>query len=389
MDKNDSDNRKFDDEFNEKKQDAEKSDNATDSKVKRKIGNTPDPPIYYPLPKTISEKDLDDYLAEEGNYEIYSDLTEGNNKDVFADPLVFFHLFEEQLEFFIRNQKPISLVKNINDLSINDYQKRILFYHIQDSLSLLPDYSKNDSMNVCQRLAKKEFNKLDEKLFPKAESDFDVLKNEENYFGFDFDLVKEHLKTLGYSEQILYLIEARAEYEQNKSLMPSLGITFDELCESEIKKVKSLQELQDFNNKAHMNELEQSRMLFNIPNLLKKTSNIPESIEKQYDDDDKLQYDFNSAHKVQAILYLLQGTGVNIHAQGSQAEIARFIRAIIEQNYKNIYDLVRNSGESENKKKETYKKELRKVRDKFLRLKSNAERAIQNDLERLERKNDK
>ncbi len=58
-------------------------------------GNTSDPsPVGYAT-KRISEKTLDDYIGNSFGYEIYQDLSEGDNKDVFEKPIDFFHLLDE------------------------------------------------------------------------------------------------------------------------------------------------------------------------------------------------------------------------------------------------------------------------------------------------------
>lgn len=120
----------------------------------------------------------------------------------------------------------------------------------------------------------------------------------------------------------------------------------------------------------------------NSPIFIQQIENEIKTETAEIEESDSLKYKFNLAHKVHAILYLLKASGVNTDAQGLQSEIARFIHAITNQNYKNIYDLVRAGGFDSEKTPGKHKEELRKVRDKFLKLRSNAEKAIQNDLER-------
>lgn len=137
-----------------------------------KKGNTYDPPPYYPREKSIEEKDLDDFLVSKFNLTIYQNLIEGDEKDVFDEPVDFFRLFYMQLEFIEQNpSKPLMFIRNINQLSINERQRRLLFYYINELLSKVFNESSDEQIKVCQSLIESEFNKLDEKLFPEKISE--------------------------------------------------------------------------------------------------------------------------------------------------------------------------------------------------------------------------
>jgi len=116
-------------------------------------------------------------------------------------------------------------------------------------------------------------------------------------------------------------------------------------------------------------------------------TNLDES-KAEIEDASAREYKFYLSQKVQAILYLLENAGVNVNEIGKQAEVARFIKAITNQSYTNIYNLVCNRGDDPKTDIETRKKRLRTVKDKFYNLKSNLVNTIQNELERLERRNE-
>lgn len=113
-----------------------------------------------------------------------------------------------------------------------------------------------------------------------------------------------------------------------------------------------------------------------------------DELKAEIEDASARQYKFILSQKVQAILYLLENAGVNVNEMGKQAEVARFIKAITNQSYANIYNLVCNRGDDPEVSLKTRKKRLRTVKDKFHNLKSNLVNTIQNELERLERRNE-
>jgi hypothetical protein len=197
---------------------------------------------------------------------------------------------------------------------------------------------------------------------------------------YNFSKMKKHLSELfSYESQLEYLVNIKADYLQERINMPRLDHLpeFNELCDAEITRIKELINIAELSGiPRNLSQLEEKIRQTSSVNLQADTKEVSAK-----------QNDFNLAHKVHTLLYLLKNSGVNINEQGMQAEIARFIQVITNQNYKNIYDLVRSHGFDEKKSKETHKKELRKVRDKFVSLKSNLQRNVQNDLERLERRN--
>lgn len=216
-----------------------------DVQIQIKPGNSPDPKPSYPTERSIAEQNLDDFLVSKFNLKIYQNLTEGEEKSFFSEPIDFFRLFYGQLEFIEKNpSKPLEFVSNINQLPIGEHQRRILFYYINEMLSKVFDEYSNEQIKVCQILIESEYNKLDEKLFPEKAGQTEVVKNIENYFDFEFDLVKGHLKTLPDDKaKIIYLIEAKTDYEQQRFKYEFESPTFDQKCELEIEKLTKLSQL--------------------------------------------------------------------------------------------------------------------------------------------------
>lgn len=217
-----------------------------DIHIQVKPGNSYDPKPYYPKEKSIEEKNLDDFLGSKFNLKIYQDLTEGHERNVFNEPVDFFRLFYGQLEFIEKNpSKPLAFVSNLNQLPINEYQRRILFYYINEMLTKVFNEYSNEQIKVCQTLIESELNKLDKKLFPEKENQAKSVKTIENYFDFDFDSVKNHLKTLSDNKaKIIYLVEAKADYEQQRFKYDFESPHFDRKCEIEIEKIKQLEQLE-------------------------------------------------------------------------------------------------------------------------------------------------
>ena len=211
-----------------------------------RTGNTYDPEPSPRKEKDIDDTDLDDFLTDNFNLKIYQDLTEGNEKDVFVEPVIFFRLFYKQLVFIAQNPpKPLALIRNINQLSINEQQRRLLLFYINDLLSKEFIETSSEQIKVSQILIEKEFNKLNEKLFPEVLSQSEIMRNLDNYFRFDFELIKEHLKTLqSNNSRIVYLIEAKTDYEQRKNEINYESTNFVGKCNSEIEKLKQLIQLE-------------------------------------------------------------------------------------------------------------------------------------------------
>lgn len=84
----------------------------------------------------------------------------------------------------------------------------------------------------------------------KTSDNTEIIKSPENYFDFDFDLVKTYLETLNDNkERKMYLVNARADYRQTHSntkdeLLISVGIDeavdFGEKCDYEIEILNEL-----------------------------------------------------------------------------------------------------------------------------------------------------
>lgn len=79
---------------------------------------------------------------------------------------------------------------------------------------------------------------------------YELLEKEKQEEKYNFEKVKKHLETLpNTNSKIKYLTEIETEYLQNKtSLEIDFGTTFDQQCELEIKKLKTLLELEFITN---------------------------------------------------------------------------------------------------------------------------------------------
>jgi hypothetical protein len=195
--------------------------------------------------KAETEKELDDYLDNEFNLEIYEDLTEGDWQETFESPLAFFRLLYEQFEFVKNNKsKPTKIVTTLNKLQLDEYQRYYLFYYLQELLRR-EEYSdsgvQDRRLKICLTFIEKEFDKLNEELFPEKIGKHDA----ENYFQFDFNLIKSHLKTLpNDAQRARYLIEAKTEFKQDDFFRRDMD-NFVDKCDLELKKMSQLAVLKE------------------------------------------------------------------------------------------------------------------------------------------------
>jgi hypothetical protein len=242
-----------------------------------------------------NNEELESYLTNKTNLEIYDDLTEGEWAGMF-EPLVFFKLLYAQFEFVKNNKlKPLFVVASLNKLTLNDTQKNLLFYYLEDVIANengRNDKSKDKQLEICRNFMHKECNRIAEKVgYNDEEIEISTLPAK-----FDFAKVKQHLETLPDEKaQIKYLIEIKAEYDQQNHSMAKWGRDFSDLCDIEIKKIRDVH-------------------LLNSPN------------EKQVETKpNKRNADFTTARQVLAIRYMLTALNATLDVKAAEIRFAEFI----------------------------------------------------------------
>lgn len=188
-------------------------------------------------PTEVSIDDLDVFLNDEFNHDIYEQLTGDDYKDFkgLFEPLEFFKLFYNTTGFIQKNKaRPLFVASVLEKLSLSEEQ---LWYFLFKMNRFFDDSAKRDtSIKICCA----EIQKIQDKLeaFENPEDD-PVYENP-----YDFAKVLEHLATLNsYKEKLAYLHERRVEYQQNHAYDWDHP-TFAEKCYLEISKLENLRRLE-------------------------------------------------------------------------------------------------------------------------------------------------
>jgi hypothetical protein len=193
-------------------------------------------------PKT----DIEEYLNNDFNLEIFEDLTENEDWQGTFEPLDFLNLLYEQFEIVNANkEKPLSVVKHLFGLKLERTKLYYLLYYLQRYIykhSGSEYEPKDKQLSICRGFIEKECDKLEAELYPKTEPEPQPEKENK----YDFQKVKQHIETLTtVKDKILYLTEIKTDFLQNKSSWDlDLGTPFDRKCELEIKKLNEVLKLE-------------------------------------------------------------------------------------------------------------------------------------------------
>jgi hypothetical protein len=197
-------------------------------------------------PKT----DIEEYLNNGFNLKIFEDLTEDEHYKGLFEPLEFLNLLYEKFEVINANkEKPLSVVKHLFGLNLNQRKLYYLFFYLQLLINSYLD-SENEKedkqLSICRSFILKEIDKLVEKIFPKAEPE----PKSEYVTKYDFQKAKQHIETLTtVKDKILYLTEIKTDYLQNKNYWDiEIGTAFNEKCDLEIQMLKQVLKLETTTN---------------------------------------------------------------------------------------------------------------------------------------------
>jgi len=187
-------------------------------------------------PKT----DIEEYLNNDFNIQIYENLTEDDDLKGIFEPLEYLNLLNEQFEIVKANkEKPLSVVKHLLGLNLNETQLHYLLYDLR---SIIYNYSgdnrepKDRQLIICREFIEKEYDKLESKLYPKTENEHEP----ENKY--DFEKVRYEIENYeAVKDKIHYLLAIKTEYLQNRPMWDIPTATpFDKKCDLEIAKLKEL-----------------------------------------------------------------------------------------------------------------------------------------------------
>lgn len=193
-------------------------------------------------PKT----DIEEYLNNDFNLEIFEDLTENEYWQGTFEPLDFLNLLYEQFEIVNANkEKPLSVVKHLFGLKLEQTKLYYLLYYLKRHIykhSGSEYEPKDKQLSICRGFIEKEYDKLEAELYPETEPEPQPEKENK----YDFQKVKQHIETLTtVKDKILYLTDIKTDFLQNKSSWDlDLGTPFDRKCELEIKKLNEVLKLE-------------------------------------------------------------------------------------------------------------------------------------------------
>lgn len=197
-------------------------------------------------PKT----DIEEYLNNDFNLEIFEDLTENEDWQGTFEPLDFLNLLYEQFEIVNANkEKPLSVVKHLFGLKLEQTKLYYLLYYLKRHIykhSGSEYEPKDKQLSICRGFIEKEYDKLEAELYPETEPEPQPEPQPEKENKYDFQKVKQHIETLTtVKDKILYLTEIKTDFLQNKSSWDlDLGTPFDRKCELEIKKLNEVLKLE-------------------------------------------------------------------------------------------------------------------------------------------------
>ena len=185
-------------------------------------------------PKT----DIEEYLNNDFNLEIFKDLTENEDWQGTFEPLDFLNLLYEQFEIVNANkEKPLSVVKHLFGLKLEQTKLYYLLNYLNKHIykhSGSEDEPKDKQLSICRGFIEKEYDKLEAELYPDEEPE-----TENKY---DFQKVKQHIETFEtVKEKILYLTEIKTDFLQNKPYWDfPFETPFDRKCELEIEMLNKI-----------------------------------------------------------------------------------------------------------------------------------------------------
>lgn len=206
-------------------------------------------------PKT----DVEAYLTNNFNIEIFHELTEDPEWKGLFEPLDFFNLLYEQFRIVRANKKkPVSVRNHLLKLDLDKHQFYYFIHSLQHLIytEIVKFISDDDDLYVCYSFILKEYDKIGAELFPESKA-----KSANLFRAYDFEEIKEYLETLpDPKEKIKFLVEIKTQYNQN---LVDLNLWEEEdeeskfilMCEMEISKIKELLSLEQLQTQIPLEQL--------------------------------------------------------------------------------------------------------------------------------------
>ncbi len=195
-----------------------------------------------------SLSDLESYLDNEFNYDIYEYLSEPES--VF-EPLEFFRLLYSEWEFIQKNKaKPLTIKTKIRHLNLGNEERQHIFCHYLTHLIGNENEDDDIQLEICRKEIQKIVDEIEKGWKEKAEKESVKLLSEFPTAQENYDKMLEHLETLpNLSAKIEYLERERIEFEKyddpdTLSIIANLPDSFYWMLKAEIKYLKELEILE-------------------------------------------------------------------------------------------------------------------------------------------------
>lgn len=219
------------------------------------------------------KQEIESYLEDEFNIEIYEDLTNSEQWKGLFDPLEFLNLLYSEFEFFETNvNNYLGITNHFGKLTFKKEKRYYFLWAFNELLDKHFPSNKTENMEGVRFKSLVYLSdlkmKIENELFPKEDNE--VSENK-----FHFDKVKKHLETLHDTKaKIKYLIEIKTDYQQKIDWEFTTGKPFDEKCELEIKKLEELFKLEANTTPNSNSEPQIQKSNFSISETLSKIDYI-------------------------------------------------------------------------------------------------------------------
>jgi hypothetical protein len=200
------------------------------------------------------QTDIEAFLHYEINIEIFEDFESNEFEDIST--LEFFNLLYSEYEFYYNNSEKYLTIKEhfenlifVQPLFENHKLYHDFFYWLTEIIQL--EFETNGTNKIEQRTYKILENIYIQTKYPQGTAE--KLDTFENKPIWDFQETKKALSKIeNVKEKINYLIEQTTNFKQcDENWATTWGeVSFDEKCDLEIKKLKSLLELEPQQNTA-------------------------------------------------------------------------------------------------------------------------------------------
>lgn len=193
------------------------------------------------------QSNIEAYLHNDLNIEIYEDLTEHEDWKGLFEPLEFFNLLYKEFEFFQTNlTRYLEIKKHYRKLTLKESKRYYFLWALTQLINKAfpTDEDFEGAIEKSCEFMDKLYNEVKSKLYP----------NEPAQIMSKWSLgnVKKHIETLPDAKaKIKYLKEIKTDYLQNKGFELDWGTPFDEQIQLEIDLQETFLKLETSNKPSH------------------------------------------------------------------------------------------------------------------------------------------